>query len=184
MNAIKWMGSLLVLLSFLSSPLRAANMEAAQRAEILILKTKIQEAFSPEIPPGLQAYLQCPEMQSVKKLQDFIAVATYQSIEADFIYYNIGAIASACVMVPAMAALMQADDLFSPLGVTASTVLWTGCIPRGLYYGLRGTWAALKMSAANSNRHCRGIQRKDPLYRKVKAAFTQDSQLRFAYTGR
>ena len=183
MNAIKWMGSLLVLLSFLSSPLRAADMDAAQRGEIRRLKAKIEAAFSREIPPGLQAYLRCPEMQFVKKLEDFIAVATYKSIEADFIYYNSEAITSACIMVPAMAALMQADDLFSPLGVTAATVLG-GCIPRGLYHGLRGTWAALKMSAANVKRCNRGIQHEDMLYLIVTAAFTQDSQLRFAYTGR
>lgn len=181
MNAIKWMGSLLVLLSFFSSPLRAADTNAVRRAEILRLKTDIKAAFSPNMPAKLATYIQSPEMQSAEKLRDVIAVATYQSIESDFIWYNVGAIT--CVMVPAMAALMLAEDLFSPLGFTAATVS-CACLPTGLYHGLQGTWAGLRMSAANVQRYNRGIQREDKLYKKVKAAFGADSQLRFAYTGR
>lgn len=183
MNAIKWMGSLLVLLSFLSSPLRAADMEAAQRVEIHRLRKNIEAAFSPQIPLDLKNYIQTPEMYSVKNLENFIAVATYQSFEADFIYYNIGAITSFCVVVPAIEAMIWSGDTCSPMGLTAASIA-SACIPTGFYHWLRGAWAGLRMSAAKWDQHCRGIQRKNPLYKEVKAAFTQDSQLRFAYTGR
>src|SRR3989338_4767174 len=76
MRAIKWMGSLLMLVSFATS-----SLQAAERTEMRRLKTEIKSAFSPRMPQSLQTYIQSAESDfvagSVKAQITCVATLTY-----------------------------------------------------------------------------------------------------------